>query len=261
MANPNGVPGINLIFDVGQGGVFSGGSQVVDTTGEGDGLLETDTSGLDYDNHYNFDFAPNRKGYFHYTLMVHRFVYIDGRTDYSGVAEVSAGLMRDEMVVSLYCLRTPRNLGYALAHELGHNLGLRHGGDTNCNNKPNYNSIMNYRFSFVGIDTDCDGHVSLGPADFSQGLRNTLDENSLNEAVGLCGGVPLDWNGIHGIETGVQRDVNAYNGQVGDCRGTHTVLTDHDDWAKLVVDMTPNGDEPGNVPDELVVCPPPEVTQ
>ncbi len=29
-------------------------------------------------------------------------------------------------------------------HELGHNLGLRHGGGDNFNNKPNYFSSMNY---------------------------------------------------------------------------------------------------------------------
>jgi hypothetical protein len=31
-----------------------------------------------------------------------------------------------------------------LAHELGHNLGLRHGGNDDTNNKPNYPSLMNY---------------------------------------------------------------------------------------------------------------------
>src|SRR5215471_16937868 len=31
-------------------------------------------------------------------------------------------------------------------HELGHNLGLDHGGDTSINYKPNYLSVMNYQF-------------------------------------------------------------------------------------------------------------------
>jgi hypothetical protein len=41
-------------------------------------------------------------------------------------------------------------------HELGHNLGLRHGGDEDSgddlegwkNNKPNYRSVMNYLYAW-----------------------------------------------------------------------------------------------------------------
>ena len=37
-------------------------------------------------------------------------------------------------------------------HELGHNLGLKHGGPGSCDNyKPNYLSIMNYNFYTTGI--------------------------------------------------------------------------------------------------------------
>ena len=43
-------------------------------------------------------------------------------------------------------------------HELGHNLGLHHGGSDDINDKPNYLSIMNYRFgggrAFVRTDRD-----------------------------------------------------------------------------------------------------------
>src|SRR5262249_18161151 len=34
----------------------------------------------------------------------------------------------------------------AFMHELGHNLGLHHGGDEDLNYKPNYISVMNYFF-------------------------------------------------------------------------------------------------------------------
>jgi hypothetical protein len=37
-------------------------------------------------------------------------------------------------------------------HELGHNLGLRHGGNDDFNQKPNYISVMNYSYEF-GIGT------------------------------------------------------------------------------------------------------------
>ncbi len=35
-------------------------------------------------------------------------------------------------------------------HELGHNIGLRHGGFEGANNKPNYLSLMNYRYHAIG---------------------------------------------------------------------------------------------------------------
>jgi hypothetical protein len=38
-------------------------------------------------------------------------------------------------------------------HELGHNFGLRHGGDRNINQKPNYISVMNFSYQFGGIPT------------------------------------------------------------------------------------------------------------
>ena len=39
-------------------------------------------------------------------------------------------------------------------HELGHNLGLRHGGDDNVHRKPNYLSVMNYSFQTTGMTID-----------------------------------------------------------------------------------------------------------
>jgi hypothetical protein len=102
----------------------------------------------------------------------------------SGIAEVSG----NDFIVSLGGLlqdleRDPSflNIGTTFMHELGHNLGLRHGGgiDTPCttvgaacpiggvctqtpvgnyclqgediNAKPNYLSVMNYRYQFTGI--------------------------------------------------------------------------------------------------------------
>jgi hypothetical protein len=39
-----------------------------------------------------------------------------------------------------------------IMHELGHNLGLKHGGDDLCvNHKPNYMSVLNYTYQYNGI--------------------------------------------------------------------------------------------------------------
>ena len=50
-------------------------------------------------------------------------------------------------------------------HELGHTLGLRHGGGQNRNRKPNYISLMNYRYSFTLQESGGDGYLDYSPAD------------------------------------------------------------------------------------------------
>ena len=113
-----------------------------------------------------------------------------------------------------------------IMHELGHDLGLRHGGSTDTNCKPNYNSIMNYRFQFPGVDTNCTP-AGNGVLNFSYGVRPNLNEASLNELVGVCGSPssPWDWNGNGVLESGVARDLN--NDQL------LQTLGDYNDWANL----------------------------
>jgi hypothetical protein len=104
-------------------------------------------------------------------------------------------------------------------HELGHNLGLEHGGQDCYNGKPNYVSVMNYRFYTSGIpvaavpgsivpkscrtDADCPtphpsgAHCSAATntcfrIDYSDRQFNALDESGasggINEELGLQGG-------------------------------------------------------------------------
>jgi hypothetical protein len=104
-------------------------------------------------------------------------------------------------------------------HELGHNLGLEHGGQDCYNRKPNYVSVMNYNFYTLGIpvaalpgsvvpkscssDADCltpnrsGAHCSAATRscfriDYSDRQFNALDESGafggINELVGLQGG-------------------------------------------------------------------------
>jgi hypothetical protein len=65
-------------------------------------------------------------------------------------------------------------------HELGHNLGLRHGGLDDVNNKPNYISVMNYFFQLDGVPID----GVPGNFDYSR-FSLSVDENKLNEELGL----------------------------------------------------------------------------
>jgi len=71
-----------------------------------------------------------------------------------------------------------------LMHELGHNLGLAHGGNDGNNYEPNYLSIMNYAFQLVGLD----GSGNPGaPIDYSRSVLPPLDEAKLDQSNGLSG--------------------------------------------------------------------------
>lgn len=76
-------------------------------------------------------------------------------------------------------------------HELGHSLGLHHGGVDPINYKPNYPSYMNYYFD----DTLQGGATSIATSDvaLSSGLRPVLDECAVKEAAA--------WAGVPGAET------------------------------------------------------------
>lgn len=90
-------------------------------------------------------------------------------------------------------------------HELGHTLGLKHGGDPNSalsfNCKPNYFSVMNYATS---------QHTSS----FSKGIFATLNPFSLNENAGMLatGVLPSDYSFLR--QDGFDFDVDFGSGAV-----------------------------------------------
>jgi len=69
-------------------------------------------------------------------------------------------------------------------HELGHSLGLKHGGDQQINYKPNYLSIMNYRFQSSLLTNADDPGVPL--LDYSREALPILDERALFEMQTMC---------------------------------------------------------------------------
>jgi len=65
-----------------------------------------------------------------------------------------------------------------LVHELGHNLGLGHGGTDGFNYKPNYLSVMNYFFQVSGI-------LPSEKLDYSRLALPGLNETDLDETLGI----------------------------------------------------------------------------
>lgn len=102
---------------------------------------------LDYKRkHMDADRVP----FFHYVLATDQIGPYRG----SGLLGISNGIGGSEVVLGLgvtcpagiQCAGTPDLQAGAFMHELGHNLGLRHGGNNHDNFKPTYLSVMNYNF-------------------------------------------------------------------------------------------------------------------
>ena len=79
---------------------------------------------------------------------------------------------------------TPREQAGTLMHELGHNLGLRHGGCDDTNLKPGYLSIMNYAYQMEGVSRG----GMRGVLDYSRGAPPVLDDLLLSAPASLLGG-------------------------------------------------------------------------
>lgn len=224
--NPYGAPdGINIHFDFGQGGVFTGGNQI-----PGNPLYITFPEQFDQFKEEHFD--PRRLGYFHYAIFAYRYDSPTNRS--SGVGHING----DSFMVTMVDYLTNFNQSQTIMHELGHNLGLRHGGFENRNWKPNYNSVMNYRHQFPGVDITGDSFGN-GVLDYSRGFNFDLDENAIYEPDGVIG-IPVDFNRDGVIQTThYALNINCPFG--GTPCGTQaqcwdsscTILRDHDDWSNL----------------------------
>jgi hypothetical protein len=245
VANPDGTTGITLIHDHGQGGPFTGGSLIEDP----DGRLVGNIQDREFLTYKAANFAPNRRGYFHYVMLPH--VYEGGSIGGNGE------IVGDDVILWLSCSPSDRDVPIDLMHELGHNLSLRHGGNVDEPNfKPNYNSIMNYLYSLsgpdghlAGADSDCTPPGN-GVIQYSTGTRIPLDENNLDETEGICGNPPgpgVDWN-LNGSATDVSiaADIN------GD--GQLQLLEDYNDWANLDFAGIIGSDAPPPSAPELVTC-------
>ena len=164
VANPDGTTGITLHVDNGPTSVMnpvtgakwgsrSKQSSIAHQAQTGSVTNDTyDWSPFDALKAANFD--PKRAPVFHYAISAHAH---DGT--FSGI---SRGVGASDFLVTLGagcqalnpgpdCTLDADGQAGTFMHELGHNLGLRHGGGDDVGYKPNYLSVMNYAYQLPGL--------------------------------------------------------------------------------------------------------------
>ncbi|MBN9418410.1 hypothetical protein ABS71_13525 [bacterium SCN 62-11] len=255
VSNPDGRYGINIHIDAGPDTIMSG-TKTWDSLSRAKELPHVDFFGAVTSQGWP-DFAsvdqvkatnlpPERLGVFRYCLYIHQ---ITGQGGTSGYAR---NIPSDDFIVSLGAWSAKEGTvvqqSGTFVHELGHTLGLRHGGPNHVHRKPNYLSVMNYLYQTRGLRYNSrDGLV-----DFSRYATATLDEYNLNETLGITGAPAnygarwlskdsngtlrdnlvnfasraIDWNGDGVISNDVAHDINN--------DGREELLATQNDWTSIV---------------------------
>jgi len=184
----------------------------------------------------------------HYCVFGHRYVDIDFDTSSSsGLGELGG----DEFIVTLGgftnsdSIGTPFDRASTFAHELGHNLELRHAGSMNEGetgpHTPNYPSTMSYFCQLAGVRT---AYLERGLApqdanllkeiDYSNGRVCTIHESALDELFGV-GLKNIDWDCDSVVEGGLVSQDLARDSLGHWCisSGRMGFLHDYNDWAAI----------------------------
>ena len=265
--NPDGTTGIHLHVDYGKDAPLTyGDADTWDALSRSNDISHEEYLGsCPNDDEFNWNefnsirgqdtennFLSSRHSIFHYNLWIHNLC--PEKPSYLGFSHNITGRIGEgasDFVVALGMPnRAPIYISYlqsgTFMHELGHNLGLRHGGGDGRNYKPNYLSVMNYSFAQRGlIINSTDGNF-----DYSRFELPTLNESLLIESHGInlpdsindvygtawfCNGVGLidlnasevDWN-CNGFI------LPALMGEDLNKDGWQTSLNGYDDWANIV---------------------------
>ena len=172
---------IAVHFDVGKKGLYSGympvDSGLYDLDGDNNQVPYAKSIFLDdrYGSEatveeYKDDYMPKERKNIFYFLVIGSSQNNDGSSGSSGVAwlrgveflvtlagwnyyYVSASQGPLSLSAEEMTNRSVNGQASTIMHELGHNLGLQHGGDESENYKPNYYSIMNYLYQMQGLPT------------------------------------------------------------------------------------------------------------
>lgn len=201
--NPDGKPGIDLHLEMGP----SIRSNVIIATWD------------QFDEFKNQYFPASKRTTHHYCLFVGQ-INTGGNITRSGISRNGTNFRQgaSDFMVALgdpAWWNSPSVADFkwtqagTFVHELGHNLGLMHGGTDQMTYKPNYLSIMNYAFQTDGIPITVPGQGRFYLFDYSSFASPNLNENNLNENAGL------GHNLIHKGTTYGTRWWVTYSGRVG----------------------------------------------
>ena len=214
----------------------------------------------------NFQHPSVRRFAFHYALAIH-FENLAAVTQPAERVSGCGERPGNDFYISFADPPTELQEAGTLMHELGHNLGLRHGGGDDVHTKPNYLSVMSYTFQEIGI-------TPSGRLDYSrQDLPDLVEKGGLVEGNGI-GGIAgdvtwywcnandkrsggstggINWNCNTGIDSGTLAGSFDINNDLAE-----VPLTGFDDWAKVVQTLTfqgavsyEDGVHPDTPPDEL----------
>ncbi len=247
--------GINLHIDVGpdsidfvtgqKWGALSGGNEIPYQK-----MFDINSS---WNSTVNLNFSESRYNIFKHCLFINQF---DGTT--SGIANDIPGQFFIVANQDWVYNGGDTSVGGTFMHELGHTLGLCHGGCDHEHYKPNYLSVMNYAFQTTGL-------VGTGTVGYSDYKLPDLDESSINENSGIdpygltvgtnlgttlfyrnssqrnvspISKVAIDFNNNGTLDNNISLDLNP-RGNVQD--QPIAILRGHEDWSGIVY----NGGEIG----------------
>jgi hypothetical protein len=251
--------GINLHIDAGENsidfvtgkkwGALSKGTEIpyyetIDCNGTNyDGIISPDWK----NTIIKFNFDEKRENIFHHCTFINEY-NLEGNTRWSGLSKgipgkyfLVAGWVADK--------RGEQGVAGTFMHELGHNLGLCHGGSDHINYKPNYLSIMNYHFQLSGL-------MGTNAINYSVFDLPDLDEGGLNERDGIdlrkitagtgvgtkwtyngnvCNAYNISGAGIDFNKNGIENET--ISADITDNDVAPTVLRSQNDWDNLILDV------------------------
>jgi hypothetical protein len=211
---------------------------------------------------------------FHYTIMAHSI----GSCGPSGAAETRG----NDIVITLGCGFAVTVGGHSgtvgstdqqegtLMHELGHNLNLKHGGNSATNCKPNYVSVMSYSLQFNNF-------VPTRLYDYSRADVNDLVEAAgLSEAAGIAytppgistpiapygptpvlttttNGADVNWDRASPFPDTSNVSADTNNLGISGCGASSgQTLTGYDDWSNIIYDLSEGSAFDGLFPSRVI---------